>query len=107
MYALLGLMPSPYQKTSLSALLGLLPGLTGRVRADIEATIGWLQERLADREKDLDSFVKQEERLRKQDELLQSVPGIGPVASMTLIAELPELRQLNNKQIAALVRVAP
>lgn len=84
-----------------------LPGSTGRVRADIELTIGWLQERLADLEKDLDSFIEQEERLRKQDELLQSVPGIGPVASRTLLAELPELGQLNNKQIAALVGVAP
>lgn len=84
-----------------------LPGSTGRVRADIEATIDWLQGRLADLETDLDSFIEQEERLRKQDELLQSVPGIGPVASRTLIAELPELGQLNNKQIAALVGVAP
>jgi transposase len=84
-----------------------LPGSTGRVRTDIESTIAWLQRRLADLEQDLESFIEQEERLRKQDELLQSVPGIGPVASRTLIAELPELGQLNNKQIAALVGVAP
>ncbi len=67
-----------------------LPGATGRVRADNESTIGWLQRRLADLEQDLESFIEQEERWRKQDELLQSVPGIGPVASSTLIAELPE-----------------
>ncbi len=44
---------------------------------------------------------------REDDDLLQSVPGIGPVLATTLIAELPELGKLNRKQIAALVGVAP
>lgn len=39
--------------------------------------------------------------------LLRSVPGIGPVISATIIAELPELGTLSHKQIAALVGVAP
>lgn len=41
------------------------------------------------------------------DKLLQSAAGIGPVASATLIAELPELDKLNRREIAALVCVAP
>ena len=44
---------------------------------------------------------------RAQDELLQGVPGVGPVLSVTLLAGLPELGRLNRKQIAALVGVAP
>ena len=44
---------------------------------------------------------------RAQDDLLQSAPGVGPVLSTTLLAELPELGSLNRKQIAALVGVAP
>jgi transposase len=44
---------------------------------------------------------------REKEELLKSVPGIGPVASLTLLAELPELGSLSRKQIAALVGVAP
>ncbi|PYS94504.1 MAG: hypothetical protein DMF64_00580 [Acidobacteria bacterium] len=44
---------------------------------------------------------------REQDELVQSVPGVGPVMSLTLLASLPELGSLNRKQIAALVGVAP
>ena len=44
---------------------------------------------------------------RKKDELLQSVPGVGPATSATLIAELPELGQLNRQEVAALVGVAP
>jgi transposase len=44
---------------------------------------------------------------REREDLLQSVPGIGPVMSRTLLAELPELGLLNRKQVAALVGVAP
>jgi transposase len=44
---------------------------------------------------------------REEEELLRSVPGIGPVVAMTLLAELPELGRLDRKQIAALVGVAP
>ncbi len=44
---------------------------------------------------------------REKDELLQSVPGVGPTVSFTLLASLPELGLLNRKQIAALVGVAP
>ena len=44
---------------------------------------------------------------REKDDLLQSVPGVGPVLSATLLAALPELGTLNRKQVAALVGVAP
>lgn len=44
---------------------------------------------------------------RLQDELLQSVPGIGPTVASTLIAEMPELGHLTRKQIAALAGLAP
>ena len=44
---------------------------------------------------------------REQEDLLRSVPGIGPVSARTMLAELPELGTLNRKKIAALVGVAP
>lgn len=44
---------------------------------------------------------------RETDALLQSVPGVGPVLSTTLLAKLPELGTLTRRQIAALVGVAP
>jgi transposase len=47
------------------------------------------------------------EHFSSLDKLLQSVTGVGPVASATLIAELPELGKLNRGQIASLVGVAP
>ena len=44
---------------------------------------------------------------RERDDLLEGVPGVGPVVTATLVADLPELGKLTHKQIAALVGVAP
>lgn len=55
----------------------------------------------------MDEAIQQSPVWRAQENLLRSVPGIGPVLSRTLLAELPELGRLNRKQIAALVGVAP
>ena len=77
------------------------------VRRDIEHHIRWLERRLAGLDGDLAQQVRSSPRWREQDDLLQSVPGIGPVSSVTLLAQLPELGRLNRKEIAALVGVAP
>ena len=42
---------------------------------------------------------------REQEDVLRSVPGIGPVVSVTLLADLPELGVLGRKQIGALMRL--
>jgi transposase len=77
------------------------------VRRDIEQHIRWLERRLSDLDGDLAQQVRSSPRWRESDDLLQSVPGIGPVSSVTLLAQLPELGRLNRKEIAALVGVAP
>jgi len=69
--------------------------------------IQWLKKELAKLDDDLDDQVRHSELWREKDELLRSVPGVGQVTSRTLLAELPELGQVNNKQIAALAGVAP
>jgi transposase len=51
--------------------------------------------------------VKASPLWRVKDDLLQSVPGVGRVVSLTLLAQLPELGRLSHKEIAALVGVAP
>ena len=79
----------------------------GRVRKRIEAHLRWLRDELARLDADLDDLIQQSPIWRAREELLQSVPGIGPVMSRTVLAELPELGLLNRKQIAALVGVAP
>lgn len=69
--------------------------------------IAWLQQSLDDLDKDLRDLLKNSPIWREKDDLLRSVPGVGPVLSTTLLAELPELGTLNRKKIAALVGVAP
>jgi transposase len=78
-----------------------------RLQKRIAAHIGWLTRELARVDADLDEAIRQSPLWREQEDLLQSVPGIGPVVTRTLLGELPELGQLNRKQIAALVGVAP
>ena len=77
------------------------------VRPRIEAHIEWLQGELDDLDKDLRQTIRQSPAWREKDDLLRSVPGVGPQVSLTLLAYLPELGTLNRKQIAALVGVAP
>jgi len=77
------------------------------IQADIATHIAWLEARLARLDKELGQHLKQSPLWRAQDDLLQSVPGVGPVLSRTLLADLPELGHLSRKQIAALVGIAP
>lgn len=84
-----------------------LPAARGQVRADIEEHILWLRRRLKDKDGDLEKAIRSSALWRVKDDILQSTPGVGPVVSATLIAQLPELGRLNRKQIAALVGVAP
>ena len=71
----------------------------------LEAIIAALKAQLDDIEAQMVGHVR--EHYAELDRLLQSAGGIGPVASASLIAELPELGKLNRRQIAALVGVAP
>ena len=78
-----------------------------RVRRSIEGIIAALEAQLRDVDDDLKRTIQASPLWREKDDLLRSVPGIGPSISPMLIAELPELGQLSHKAIAALVGVAP
>ena len=71
-----------------------------RVQKRIEAHLRWLNAELARQDEELDDLIQQSPMWRERENLLQSVPGIGPVMSRTGLAELPELGRLNRKQIA-------
>jgi transposase len=77
------------------------------VRTRIQAHLEWLETDLREIDDDLRLRLRASPLWRAQDDLLQSVPGIGPILSLTLLAELPELGRLSHAQIAALVGVAP
>jgi transposase len=91
----------------LTAEKNRLGSAPGPVRAGIQQHIEWLQGPLAALETDLRQRLRASPVWREQDDLLRTVPGVGPVLATTVLADLPELGQLNRKQIAALVGVAP
>ena len=74
---------------------------------DLNAHIAWLERRLKSSDDELQRVLKASPAWRERDVLLRSVPGVGPVLSLTLLAQLPELGQLNRREIAKLVGVAP
>jgi len=78
-----------------------------KMRSDIEAHVTWLSASLKALDKEIEDFVKGSPAWKEKDTLLQSVPGVGPVTSATLLGMLPELGILNRQEIAALVGVAP
>jgi transposase len=77
------------------------------VRAGLERHLSWLESEVADADGRLSEAVKASPAWKEKDELLQSIPGLGPVSSLTLLAALPELGSLEGGKIAALVGLAP
>ncbi len=73
----------------------------------IQAHIRCLERQLDDVTKELAALIEASPVWRAKDDLLQSVPGVGPILSCTLLGELPELGTVSDKQIAALAGVAP
>jgi len=91
----------------LTAEKNRLERAASHVRPRIQSHITWLTAELKRVDADLDETIQRSPIWQTQNDLLQSVPGVGPVMSRTLLAELPELGTLTHKQIAALVGVAP
>jgi transposase len=77
------------------------------VRTRIQAHLAWLEADLGEIDEDLRRRWRASPLWREQDDLLQRVPGVGPIRSRTLLAELPERGRLSHGQIAALVGGAP
>ena len=99
--------PRPLSDPNTEALAMQLARRRGEAQTDLKEHIAWLERRIRDHDGKLRSFLKRTEVWREKENLLRSVPGIGPVAAVTLLANLPELGALNRKQIAALVGIAP
>lgn len=78
-----------------------------QIKQTIQRHIDWLRKQLKDLDKDIQTTIRNSPIWREKDDLLRSIPGIGPVLSSTLLAALPELGKLDRKKIAALVGVAP
>ncbi len=84
-----------------------LPQANPAVAASIQTVIRLLRQQLRDIDHDLDQRIRQSPVWRETQDLLRTVPGVGPATSATLVALLPELGQLSTKAISKLVGVAP
>ncbi|HUA58814.1 MAG TPA: IS110 family transposase [Verrucomicrobiae bacterium] len=80
---------------------------TKRIVMSIEKMIRQLDEQIQDLDRRISKLIENDDDWRGQAQLLQSVPGIGPVVSSTLLAELPELGKVNRQEIASLAGLAP
>lgn len=77
------------------------------VKTDLQEHIAFLEERLAAIETDLERRVRASPVWRERENLLRSVPGVGPVVAGVLIACLPELGALSGGEVASLAGLAP
>jgi transposase len=77
------------------------------LHASLHAHIAWLDTQLRETDHDLQQRIEASPLWRAQEQLLRSVPGIGPTTARTLLGDLPELGRLSPRQISTLVGVAP
>jgi len=80
---------------------------TGPLTRELRRHIRWLERRVDDVDDEIGTCIAAHPTWRVQEELLRSVPGVGPTTARTLLGELPELGRLDRRAIAALVGVAP
>ena len=73
----------------------------------ISRLIEVLDSEIAEIETDIKGLIKVEPEIAEDARLMRSLPGVGPVACMQLIAKMPELGSVGAKQIAALAGLAP
>ena len=83
------------------------PGAEGVLAAQIERSVAWLTEQIDELDAEMRSRIESNADWRERDGLLQSIPGIGPGVSTVLVAQMPELGQMDRRQAAALGGLAP
>jgi transposase len=77
------------------------------VRPSIDEHIAWLEEQISTLDEQLQELIGQNAEWQRRADVISSVPGVGAVTAITLVADLPELGRINRQQIAALVGLAP
>jgi transposase len=81
--------------------------LNASLQKGIKTVIIYLEKQVTKIEESINKIIEQNENLSRKKALLMTVPGIGPVTAASLLGLLPELGQLNRKQVASLCGVAP
>jgi transposase len=78
-----------------------------RMQKNLKAHLVWLEKQIAQIDDDLTRQLRESDAWRVKDDLLQGIPGVGKVTTLTLLAKCPELGTLDRRKIAALIGVAP
>ena len=76
-------------------------------RKRVDEHVAWLERALRNIDREITGLIRRSPAWRETEDLLTSVPGVGPTTARTLIADLPELGRIDRRRIAALVGVAP
>jgi transposase len=90
-----------------TAELNRLVSVHPSIRTSLEQLLTYLQEQIEQLNQHIEQFIQDRPEFKSKSEILQSIPGVGPVTSAILMADLPELGRLDRKKIASLVGVAP
>jgi transposase len=80
---------------------------SAEIKSSLKRVLACLKTEMQELDAQIREFMKTHEDFGEQEKLLRSAKSIGPVTAATLLADLPELGQLDRKQVAALVGVAP
>jgi transposase len=78
-----------------------------QVRPEIREHLRWLDKRIKELDRELHDRLRASPLWREKEDLLRTIPGVGPVLTTSLLAEVPELGSVSHRQLAALVGVAP
>lgn len=78
-----------------------------RVKKSLKKTIDLLERQIEELDELIRRNIESDDDLRRKDQIIRSVKGVGPATSAMLLSQLPELGQLNRQQIAALAGLAP
>ena len=77
------------------------------LQKNLKSHIAWLDKQITKLDNDLSERLRNSDVWKAKDDLLRSIPGVGTVTSLTMLAQCPELGQLNRREIAKLSGVAP
>jgi transposase len=83
------------------------PSLPAQLRPGLNAHVTGLSQQLAELDAERDRILRASPAWRAEEDLLRSIPGIGPVVARTLLGERPELGTCDRWEVAALAGVAP
>jgi len=73
----------------------------------INRHIKWLKQEIKLVDRKIDAFILEHKDIKAQIDLITSIPGVGQITASAILTNLPEIKSVDNKQLSALIGVAP